>query len=214
MPKAKKVPVRGEIKLQDTWDLSALYKGDAAWERAYRKLEKLIPTFETFKGTLGKSAKDLRACFDFQTGFERQAERLGNYAFLKTSEDVANSTYQAMMARYIHLGTRANEAGSFIAPEIQAIPKKRMDEFLKSPLLKPYRIALEKLLRYKPHILSEAEERILAMQGQVEDTADKVFSQLNDADLQFGFVKNEKGESVELSQSSMRSLLESPKGNT
>ncbi len=208
---AKKVPVRGEIKVQDTWDLTPLYKDDAAWDRAFKKLEKLTPEFEKFRGTLGTSAKALRACFDFQTDFERQAEKLGNYAFLKTSEDVANNTYQAMMARYVHMATHANEAGSFIAPEIQAIPDKRMVEFLKSPELKPYRIALEKLLRYKPHILSEAEERVLAMQGQIDDTADKIFSQLNDADLKFGFVKNEKGEEIELSQGSMRSLLESPK---
>lgn len=211
MTKTKKTPLRSEIPVADTWDLTPLCKSDAAWDRAFDKLEGKIPKFASFRGKLGRSAKALRACYDFQVEFEEEAERLGNYAGLKASEDVANSTYQGMLARYTHLAMMAGEAASFIPPEIQAIPKKRMDGFLKSAVLKPYRFQLEKLLRYKPHILSEAEERVLAMQGEVADTAGKVFGQLNDADLKFGLVKNERGETVELTQGSFRSLLESPK---
>ncbi len=211
MAKTKRVPSRAEVRPEDTWDLSPLFKSDAAWDRAYRKIEKQIPHFASYRGKLGRSAKVLRDCFDFQVAFEKEAERLGNYASLKASEDVANSAYQGMIARYVHMATQANEVASYIAPEIQAIPKAKMNAFLKSPLLKPYRFQLEKLLRFKPHILSEPEERVLAMQGEIADTADKVFSQLNDADLEFGFVKNARGERIELTQTSFRSFLESPK---
>ena len=86
-----------------------------------------------------------------------------------------------------------------------------MDAFLKSKELAPYRFSLEQILRFRPHILSHAEERLLAMQGEVAGTASKVFRQLNDADMTFGVVTNEKDEEVELTQSSFRSLLESPK---
>lgn len=210
-PNVKKIPLRKDVSKGDTWDLSPLFGSDKAWNRAYAELEDQIPRFDAFRGKLGTSAKVLRACYDFQVEFEKLAEVLGNYAFLKSTEDVTNSTYQGMVARYTYLATRANEVASFIAPEIQAIPKKRMEAFLKSPELKPYRFQLEKLLRFKPHILSEAEERVLAMQGEIADTAHKIFGQLNDADLKFGFVKDEHGISVELTQSSFRSLLESRK---
>jgi len=209
--KMKRVPLRRDVHVADTWDLAPLYKSDAAWGRAFNKLDKQIPKFASFRGKLGRSAEMLRACCDLQVGFEKEAERLGSYASLKASEDVANSAYQGMLARYTHLAMMANEAASFIAPEIQAIPKKRMDAFLKNAVLKPFRFQIERLLRYKPHILSEAEERILAMQGEVAETAGKVFGQLNDADLKFGFVTNERGETVELTQGSFRGLLESPK---
>jgi oligoendopeptidase F len=53
-----------------------------------------------------------------------------------------------------------------------------MDKMLKAPVLKDYRYALEKLLRYRPHILSRKEERLLAMQGEVAGTARRVFEQL------------------------------------
>jgi len=211
MATTKKVPVRNAVRTEDTWDLAPLFKSDAAWERAYKRLEKRIAGLVQFRGTLGTSAKTLRACFDFQVAFEKDAEKLGSYAMLKSSEDVANPAYQGMIARYVHLATLANEAASFMAPEIRMIPKKTMAAFLKARVLKPFRFQLENLLRYKPHILSLKEERIMAMQGEVAGSADKIFGQLNDADLTFGSVKNERGESVELTQGSFRSLLESPK---
>ncbi|MCC6486786.1 MAG: oligoendopeptidase F [Candidatus Hydrogenedentes bacterium] len=211
MAKAKKVPLRKDVKAEDTWDLRPLFPNDKAWHAALKELEGQIPRFEKFRRKLGTSAKVLLDCYRFDVELNKLAERIGSYAFLKASQDVANSTYQGMVQRYTFVATRAGEAASFIAPEIQAIPKKTIEKYLKDPKLKDFRYALEKLLRYRPHILSEAEERVLAMQGEVAGTAGKVFGQLNDADLKFGTVKDEKGRKVELTQSSFRSLLESPK---
>ncbi len=209
--KTKSIPPRHAVKQEDTWDLTPLYPSDAAWARAFKKLKRMVGGFAKFRGKLKRSAKMIRACFDFEVEFEKLAERIGSYAFLKSAEDVANSTHQAMVARYVHVATVANEAASFIAPEIQAIPKARMRRFEQSPVLEPYRFQLRKLLRYRPHILSLAEERLLAMQGEVAGSAGRIFGQLNDADLKFGFVTDEKGVNVELTQSSFRTLLESPK---
>lgn len=211
MATTKKVPLRKDVKVEDTWDLRPLFKSDKAWHGALKDFESQIPRFEKFRGKLGTSAKVLLDCYKFDVEFNKLAERLGSYAFLKSSEDVANSTYQGMVQRFTYVATRANEAASFIAPEVQAIPKKTIDKYLKDPKLKDFRYALEKLLRYRPHILSETEERLLAMQGEVAGTAAKVFSQLSDADLKFGTVKDERGRNVELTQSSFLSFLESPK---
>ncbi len=211
MPASKRVPARADVKTEDTWDLAPLFKNDAAWLAGYKKLEKMVPRFATFRGKLGASAKVLRACYEFETEFELLSERVGSYAHLKSSEDVGNSTYQGMVAQYTWLATRAGEAASYIAPEIQAIPEKKIKAYLKDPVLKDFRFSLEKLLRYRPHILSEKEERLLAMQGEVAGTAGRVFGQLNDADLKFGTVKDERGRTIELTHGSFRSILESPK---
>ena len=135
-------------------------------------------------------------------------DRLGTYAKLKTCEDQSNSVYQRMMGRFMQAASRAAQASSFIRPEILAIPSAKMDEFLEAPALAPYKLLLTRILRFKPHTLGQEEERLLAMQTEMAEAAGKIFRQLNDADIKFGTVKNEKGQQVELSHGSFIAFLE------
>jgi oligoendopeptidase F len=208
--KTKKLPARGDVKPADTWDLSSLFPNDAAWETAFAKWEKQIPKYEQFRGTLGKGPAALAKCLTFDSDFERAAERLGNYAHLKTAEDMADSRYQRMMGRYDHAVTRAAEAASFMRPEILSLSDAKLKSYIAAKELKRFKLQLERLRRYKPHTLTPGEEKLLAMQHEMADTADRVFRQLTDADLRFGMCRNEKGESVELSHSSFSSFLRSP----
>ena len=209
--KQKTLSPRSKVKEADTWDLSSLYPDDEAWETAFAKWEKQISRYASFRGTLGDSAAQLARCLAFDIKFDRLAERLGTYAFLKTTEDTASSDYQRMIGRYQHAATEASQAASFIRPEILAIPSRTLQKFLQAKPLKPHRLTLERLMRYKPHTLSNAEERLLAMQGQMSDTANHAFRQLTDADFKFGMIKDENGETIELSHSSFSVLLHSPK---
>jgi len=208
--KQKTLPPRSKVKAADTWDLGSLYADDAAWETAFAKWEKQTRGYAKFQGTLGQSAAQLAACLKFDIKFDRLAERLGTYAFLKTTEDTAASEYQRMMGRYQHAASEASQAASFMRPEILAIPSAKFKKFLAAKQLKPYRLMLDRLVRYKPHTLSDGEERLLAMQSQMADTSNQTFGQLTDADFKFGMIKNEQGETIELSHSSFSALLHSP----
>ena len=209
--KAKSLPARGKVKPADTWDLASLFKTDAEWEQAFKKWEGQIGQFEKYKGHLGDSAEMLAACLRFDAGFDRTGEKLGVYAYLKTAEDQSNSDYQRMRGRYQHVSTQAGEAASFMRPEILAIPEKTMRQFLAGRELAEWKLSLERILRYRPHTLSDKEEQLLAMQGNMAEAANQVFRQLNDADLKWGSVRNEKGERVELGHSSFAAFLRSPK---
>ena len=83
--KAKTLPPRGKVKPADTWDLGTLFKSDGDWEAAFKKWEGQIPQYEKYKGHLGDSAEMLGACLRFDAAFDRTGERLGVYAYLKTS---------------------------------------------------------------------------------------------------------------------------------
>src|SRR3954467_8441010 len=133
--KTKALPKRSAVKESDKWDLASLYPSDQAWERDFEKWSKQIGGYEQFRGKLGDSAKTLAACLNFDRDFDRLGERLGTYAFLRTSEDQANSDYQRMKGRYQHVATEAAEKSSYIRPEIMAISTKSMDQFLKDKAL-------------------------------------------------------------------------------
>ena len=114
------------------------------------------------------------------------------------------------MGRYEHAASAAGQGASFIRPEIMAIPTTKIKKFLAAPELAQHRLSLERMLRYKPHTLGKSEEKLLAMQSEMADTSNHVFRQLNDADLKFGTLKNERGETVELSIASFSVFLHSP----
>jgi len=207
----KKPPPRSRVKAADRWDLSSLFASEEDWEQAFVKWEKRIPRYGKYRGTLGESAESLAGCLKFDTNFDRAAERLGTYAFLKTAEDAANSTYQRMLGRYQNAASRAAQEASYIRPEILAIPAATMKRFLAAKPLEAYRLMLERLLRYKPHTLSDREEKLLAMQSEMAQAASRVFRQLTDADMKFGAVTDDKGRQIELTHSSFSACLNSPK---
>ncbi|MCA9199321.1 MAG: oligoendopeptidase F family protein, partial [Planctomycetales bacterium] len=206
----KKLPLRVDVATADTWDLTSLYASDDQWQADLQMLKDWTPQFAEFQGTLSGSAEALARCLKFDSQFDRLAEKVGTYAFLRTTEDQANGTYQKMIAQYRNVATRASEAASYIRPEILAISDDQMQQYLDSPELAHYKLILERILRYKQYTLSPKEEQILAMQGEMAQAANQAFRQLLDADLKFGNVKNEKGELVELSNATFSQLLISP----
>jgi len=210
-PRTKSLPPRSKVRAQDTWNLASLFATDAEWESTFTRWEAQIPGYAKFKGHLGDSAEMLSACLQFDASIDRTGERLAVYAFLKTAEDQSNSDYQRMKGRYQHVATKAAEASSFIRPEIMSIPQAKMSAFLEARELSEWRIALDRILRYRPHTLGEKEENLLAMQGQMSEASNQIFRQLNDADLKWPSIRNEKGEMVELGHSSLSAFLHSPK---
>lgn len=209
-PTARRLPARNEVRPEDTWDLSSLFPNDAAWERALAAWEPRAAGYAEFAGKLGDSPETLAACLDFDRDTQRAGERLGTYAFLRMAEDMGNSAAVRMHGRYLGAASKMDQASSFIRPEVLALPEARWREYLAHPALAPYRVLLERVLRYKPHTLGDKEERLLAMQTEMAQAASQIFRQLNDTDLKFGTIRNDKGETIELSHSSFTALLHSP----
>lgn len=210
MSKTMRIPTRDQLKASDTWDLSSLFSSDAGWEKALKRYERRGTGYQSFRGVLS-DPEQLAACLKFDAELDRLAERLGVYALLKTTEDQGNSHYQGMMQRFERVATRVQEAASFIRPELLGLSKSKLQELLDAEVLQPYRLMLERMIRFKKHTLSKGEEELLAMQGEMARSPDRAFRQLHDTDMTFGFVTDEHGEKVELSNATFMQLLISPK---
>jgi len=206
------IPQRKDVTSGDKWDLSKLYTDDSGWETDLAAYEGMIPRIAAFKGTLGESPEKLKACLDFMRDLGIIEEKLGTYAHLRLNEDEGGSTGQARFSRFMAVSTRAAAASSWKVPEIQSIPGEIIERFLADNDLAEYRIMLEKILRFKPHVLSESEEKLLAMQAEANRTASKTFSALINVDMSFGTIPTEKGE-LSLTQSSFITFLMDPDRN-
>lgn len=210
MKDVKQLPARSKVKPSDTWDLHSLFPDDQTWETAFANWEKRIGGYARYQGKLGDAAA-LARCLKFDLDFDRAGERLGTYALLRTAEDTTEGNYQRMQGRFTNAASRAAQAASYIRPEILGLSSLKLKKLIAQKRLAPYRLMLRRLLRYKPHTLGKKEERLLAMQTEMAQAAGQVFRQLNDADLKFPAVRNEKGQWIELSHATFSTLLHSPK---
>ncbi len=202
-----KTPTRDEIPEKDKWDLTHLFISVGKWNEDFSRLQLTYSGIERWKGRVGESAKTLAEVLEFEKALDRKIERLYHYASLQLAEDSANPDYLARTAQLQNLLTKISEAFAFVAPEIQAIEDEKFAQFLNDPVLEQWRTKLKKIRRMKPHILSEPEERLLALGDIALDGYDDTFSQLTNVDMKFGALLDEKGREQPLTQSSFGSFL-------
>jgi oligoendopeptidase F len=205
----EKIPLRSEISISDTWDLSKLFAGDDEWNKALSDFEKMAEKIPFYQGTLAHSAESLADYLDFSRDLNILAERLMYYSELRQSEDEGAAAARTMTGKITMAAARARAASAWEDPEILAIPEKDMEKYLAHPRIADYRIYLERTLRYRPYTLSEKEEKIIALHAESEGTVGDAFSVLTNVDFNFGLIDTPEGKRP-LSQSSFSVFMESP----
>jgi len=207
----KKVPERGEIATKDKWATENIFATTAEWETEFAAVEKLVGETERFKGTLGQGADKLLAALKFRDDIEARLERVHVYSSLLSDQDTREGKNQGMKARSRSLAVQYGQATAWAEPELIAIPFERLDSWMRENAeLGVYRQSLDDLLRQKKHILSEREEELMAMAGEVRSTPYTAYNFLANADMQYPTIKDEKGNSVELSDSVFYVMMRSP----
>ena len=191
---------RSEIDSQYKWDLTRLYKDDAAWEQELAGLNRQVQTVAAFAGRL-KEAKTIREYLDASVTLSRTLSNLYCYASMRRSEDTRAEAAQSMYARISAAYAGAVASLSFAEPEILALPEETLREIQKDDCLQEYRFVLENLVRQKPHTLSAPEEKLLASLSEVMGAPADIADSLQDADLTFDSVKDSAGEAHEVTGS-------------
>jgi oligoendopeptidase F len=206
---AERIPERSGVAIEDTWDLSKLFKNDEEWNKGLEAYEKMAERIPSFRGSLGKSAESLADYLDFSRDFGILEERLAYYADLRQTEDEGANAARIMGGKIARASARAQAAGAWAAPEIQALPQADLDRFLEHGRIAEYRVYLRRLLRCRPHILSDREERIIALHAETESLPPETFSVLTNVDFDFGTVDTPEGKRP-LSQSTWPVFMENP----
>jgi oligoendopeptidase F len=112
---------------------------------------------------VGESAQTLAAVLEFEKSLEQKMERVYHYASLQLAEDGTNNEYLARIGQVQNLLSKIGEAAAFVVPEIMAIDDENFARSIADPALKDWKSPLHKIRRMRPHVLSEREERLLAL---------------------------------------------------
>ena len=202
---------RSEVPEEFTWNLSDIFATDEVWAEENKALMALPEKFEAFKGHLGDSAETLLAFFQLDDEASLRLTKLYGYASCKSDQDTGNSFYQDMRGKAMGTLVAVSSAVAFSSSEIMGIPEETLNRFYaEQPALEEYRRSLYQVRRRAEHILSPAEETLLAAAGEMADAPCNISGIFSNADLKFPSVTDGEGNVHPLSGSSFVPLLESP----
>ena len=192
----KKIPVRSEADPKYTWALEDVYANNDVWKTDLEKARALPAQLAAYKGHLGDSAQKLLEFLQLGDGISVLFDSLYGYAQRRSDEDTANSLYQGMTSQAMSAMVAVDAASSFETPELLAIPDDKLEQFYQEePALETYRLALTRIRGKRAHILSDAEEKLLAAAGEMSQAPDSVYSVFADADLKFPSATDKDGNS-------------------
>ena len=211
---AKKLTERNDIPVAERWDLERIYQNTEAWEADFNAAAEELKIIPDFAGHLTESADTLLRYIKATESLELKLDDLYVYAKMKLDEDNRINRYQGMRDRAMGLMVKASEAMAFFTPEILAAGEDRVNALLaENNELKAYERVFRDLLRYAPHTLSKEQEELLAMTGEMAESAQNTFTMFNEADLKFPTIKDEDGDDVTISHGNFIRLMESKDRN-
>jgi len=185
----------------NVWDLTLLYKDEAAWRAAKDHVATEIPKIKAYQGRLGESAATLREAMDFLYGLRKEFVRLGVYASLNRDENTRNAAALERTQELGLLGTEFSRATSFINPELLAVGETKVRGFLDTePGLAPYRFPILEILRAAPHTLGTEAEGVLSAASLITGSPTSFYGILADADMPWPTIKLSDGTEARLDQ--------------
>ena len=201
---------RSNIDAKYKWDLSVIYENEESFVADYKACEKKIKDYSKHEKTISKSAVGLYEALLDASAIDELIEKLWSYAFLNFSVDTSDNSYQAKSAKVRSLAILAGQATWFVSPYILRIDEKILDGwFAEYPALMTYRRTVDKILRQKPHTLSDECEKLMTGVQEALGTHDDIRGIFANSDLRFGKIRDDEGKRVELTDANYAVYLRS-----
>lgn len=201
---------RSHIDEKYQWDLSTVFATDDAWEAELASLDSDLENAKAYKGRLTASSNDLLAITESYLALSRRLEKLYVYASMKNDQDTTVAKYQEYQAQATAIYAKFSEIFAFYEPELMQLSKEAFEDFVaETPALSAYAHFFEQLFKRQPHVLSQAEEELLAGAQEIFGAAGETFGLLDNADIIFPIVPDDEGKEIQLTHGNFISLLES-----
>ncbi len=205
-----KIKARSEVDNKYKWDLSLIYSGLEEFDSDYKKVESKLNKLADYENTMLNNAKDLYTTTTEILKNSRIIEKMYVYAHLTYNEDITKSSSIELLNKIENLNIKFSQTVSYYDSKLLSLDydviEKMYEEY---PKLKEYETYFNKSFRYKKYMLSEVEEKLLAkMQKAIADN-ETIFSNLTDSDIDFGYITDEDGNKVELTNTNFSLFIKS-----
>ena len=192
------------------WDLTTIFATDEAFELELADASTALDDARALAGTLTDSAENLLAVTETELALMQRVEKLYVYASMKNDQDTMVSLYQEYQAKVTALYAKFNEVFAFYEPEFMTLSQETFAQFvIDQPKLQTYDHFFEQLFDRKAHVLSSAEEALLAGASEIFGAGAETFEILDNADIVFPTITDMQGQEVQLSHGNYISFMES-----
>ena len=192
------------------WDLTTIFATDEAFELELVDASTALDDARALAGTLTDSAENLLAVTETELALMQRVEKLYVYASMKNDQDTMVSLYQEYQAKVTALYAKFNEVFAFYEPEFMTLSQETFAQFvIDQPKLQTYDHFFEQLFDRKAHVLSSAEEALLAGASEIFGAGAETFEILDNADIVFPTITDMQGQEVQLSHGNYISFMES-----
>lgn len=198
---------RSEIPDKYKWRTDHMYASVDDWQKDFDFIKENIQVLASYKGKFaGPDAADpAKALIEYNVVAEQvwaKFERVWIYVARNYHVDLNNSDWAGMLQQCRMLGVEYGQMMAFFNPELLLIPQETLIKLVdENPALEPYRKSYNDLYAQQEHVLSEPEERILALSGNITGTSGDVYGKFTDADMRFAPIKDENGDEVDVTDS-------------
>lgn len=204
------IPKRNEVPEELKWDLTRIFKTDKDWKITYNQVKNDIQSLSNIKEKFTESGHKLYEGLSRILTVSQNLEKVYVYATMSSDVDTSNTHYLGYVAQVQTLASQFEATIAFLNPAILQISEEKMAQFMsEEPRLTDYAHLLEQITRKRPHTLSAQEERLIADAGDALSTSENTYNVLTNSDMEYGYVQNEDGEMVQLSDGLYSLLIQS-----
>ncbi len=176
-----------------TWNLESMYENDSLIEKDRQAVKKDLDLIEKLKENPLDNIKELLEAIERS---ERTLTNVMVYSFMRKDEDSRVSKYQKMDMENSTLAVEHSSKTAFLTPFILSLSEDETKALMEREDLKKYHSTIEKILRFKPHTLSEKEEFIMSSLAPSASTAQEIYYFLTNADMTFPEIDKLEGEKL------------------
>ncbi len=178
------------------WDLDAILEGgtlDELYKKWYKQRTHLMNIYQDF-------IKDEKHFIDWLEQLEtmtKLSNRIMNYISNNSNEDLTNPEWQGWAQK---ISNDNVEYAKLLSNYENIIldNKSKVQGYLKNPKIKEYQRAFDNIFKFKPHTLSEKEEKLISQLSRYNGGFEEIFSSLTDSDISYEDAKTKNGEAVKL----------------
>ena len=192
------------------WDLSKIFKDEKEFYDAINKIKINLNKLSKYKGHILDSKNSLYEFYtlDDETGL--LCDRVYVYSYLGYYDNTSDVKFQEYKEKATSIVHKYSTIVSFVIPELQS---KEYEYVLKlidgDSRFDKYRFSLENIYRFKKHVLSSEEEKLLSEVSNVFSSSHDAFVALNNTDVTFDNIKDENNKSVKLTSSNYSKYITS-----